>query len=1305
MNTALWPATLGYFLESMMRPLFDDTDIELARSYFIHHVSGRGNVPALRIGRQPYGILPTTVLAKLRVPPRGAMPPAPDARMLNVLHEMLMRVMADWAPLAQAVPHVHAGTDAHQTLLDVVALHPASVEFHQRYAESGGNLFNAFAFEGFGGQFFTAWQALGSFIAGRQLLTDLGYGGAESPDILSKLFHGAQHRLKGPVVDDRPLSETEAVRAYCDDGRNYLQWLVDSARKSLEALRKEEGFTGDQVPTALLYILLRHSLLLSWWDTAMRLRLDAGLITRDQFTLARLEPDVVHMGAGQASESRWLGLYDTAPAITGQPSVPLHEAIPSMLKNKNARHLAETLRAIQQLSSLPTSRLERLLAEHLDCCSHRADAWVGSLVTRRLLDMRDVHASDNNAAAVKPRQGIHLGAFGYLEEVRPEAHVLEKVELTKRQRAVFGRDRDPTLLRDRSNGGFVHAPSLDHGTAAAILRSGFLANSSAAHPDAMAVNLTSERMRLAVAVLQGMRNGQALGMLLGYQFERGLHDRHGLAEVDAFIYPLRFAFPSPGDRDGRLVIDGLALARHMQATGSKAYPFGKPGMPSPSAAQQKALDLEAARVLDVNDAVADLMLAEGVYQAVLGNFERTGATLDATGRGGFPTEPAILETPRSGSTLTHRMGIHLRAGLDHQTSPVSGVPVTPRAMAEPAVNEFLSSMLPLPTDVVARVRWARSDGVTGEEIVSQAAIGLQPIDLLQLLRLSDRAALGELDQRLALHVERAHNLPPDAAVTVALTEPVAGAITFFEIAPLAAALRSIVTRSRPLRPTDVVPATEAKTGTDDVSAQRARPSDVLDLLDTLSGDLAAELVAMRGVATRAQRVATVDDHMVKIVNLLGGAGRFGVANSGWGDIDQRRADLYAMVRDAAHTVVTRWSDRLASTDALLQRDDALPTTATDEERIRTLLLAERQLTTTPASPVATDADAYRLQIDNLRTQFVAKLAMLSAVSAQPTMHQTIQAADAALPLLPFDDAPIDDEMAKIDAALSGLYDHLAARLSAAQQEIDQRRAAAMQFLAAHDAAATAAARVEALANAVHAMLGADALFVPEFRVSAAQGAEWSAAMSWSRTGNLTSHLAATRSFPADDWLHGVARVRERVRDFEQARLLATSLGRAEPDLWPLQLPHRSEPWFGLEWPDAVTLTGARLLYTAHYPAAFNASASHAGLLLDEWIEVVPGESTTTGVVFNHDSPDSEPPQAMLLVVPPNPEAAWSWDDIVGSVRDTFALAKLRAVEPDRVADTRYAAFLPATVTEATVRGLGISANLAYNNMLAKFMRT
>ena len=72
---------------------------------------------------------------------------------------------------------------------------------------------------------------------------------------------------------------------------------------------------------------------------------------------------------------------------------------------------------------------------------------------------------------------------------------------------------------------------------------------------------------------------------------------------------------------------------------------------------------------------------------------------------------------------------------------------------------------------------------------------------------------------------------------------------------------------------------------------------------------------------------------------------------------------------------------------------------------------------------------------------------------------------------------------------------------------------------------------------------------------------------------------------------------------------------------------------------------------------------------------------------------------MLLVVPPDPAAGWQWDDIVATLHETLELARLRAVEPEQVAATRYAAFLPATVTAATVRGLSIAANFALNNDL------
>ena len=76
MNTALWQATWGYFLLQMLgvggtseSPLTDD-DIAWARSHFIDYVRASGPLPALRIGKQPYGILPVTSLNAWK-PPAG----------------------------------------------------------------------------------------------------------------------------------------------------------------------------------------------------------------------------------------------------------------------------------------------------------------------------------------------------------------------------------------------------------------------------------------------------------------------------------------------------------------------------------------------------------------------------------------------------------------------------------------------------------------------------------------------------------------------------------------------------------------------------------------------------------------------------------------------------------------------------------------------------------------------------------------------------------------------------------------------------------------------------------------------------------------------------------------------------------------------------------------------------------------------------------------------------------------------------------------------------------------------------------
>ena len=172
-------------------------------------------------------------------------------------------------------------------------------------------------------------------------------------------------------------------------------------------------------------------------------------------------------------------------------------------------------------------------------------------------------------------------------------------------------------------------------------------------------------------------------------------------------------------------------------------------------------------------------------------------------------------------------------------------------------------------------------------------------------------------------------------------------------------------------------------------------------------------------------------------------------------------------------------------------------------------------------------------------------------------------------------------------------------------------------------------------------------------------------------------------------------VRPALHAWETSTFLAATFERPEPRLVPAQLPFQATaPWLALQFPASYSIDGDRLLYTAHYAAPFDPSARQCGLLLDDWTEVVPGTSKDTGITFNFDRPDNEPPQAILLVTPATADGAWHWQDVVGALNETLDLAKKRALEPAMVDPTAYAGFLPATIMAVTLHGISITTALA-----------
>lgn len=135
--------------------------------------------------------------------------------------------------------------------------------------------------------------------------------------------------------------------------------------------------------------------------------------------------------------------------------------------------------------------------------------------------------------------GCYLGAYGWVLNVRkdPPRTVVPNSQIP----SLFTNDNEiHKLTFDAGNAGFIHAPSIAQATTSAVLREGYLSKGK----EQMQVDLTSRRVRLAKEIIQGIQNGQELGALLGYRFERSLHDKSGNGlELDKYIYELRTKLP------------------------------------------------------------------------------------------------------------------------------------------------------------------------------------------------------------------------------------------------------------------------------------------------------------------------------------------------------------------------------------------------------------------------------------------------------------------------------------------------------------------------------------------------------------------------------------------------------------------------------------------------------------------------------------------------------------------------------------------------------------------------------------------
>lgn len=1257
MNRVLWPATFGSFLEEFFGSLMPIETRDWIAEFALTNVIARGSIPSFRVGPQPYGVLPATAFSAY-VPATGRAPfpdapgnPAERRALFNrLLRDVLLRMQLDWTTLRQAhVKHAHSTgvADFQQHFLDILGLEATSATSGYRLSLNCARRhppvdpddlldFGVPAAGTSTGAAFGPVALLERFTNVFRDALRLGPGNLIVDGKVSAVFDKAHKRLlHSRAYEVRHLREPKPLLGE-SVGVDVAAWIPQLLAAAPNALVNEARTSADVRP--LLYLLIRHALLNQVREATLRILATEHMLTdvarrlassSDEFLVSTLSKDF--------AVTQWNYLFAPLSEIDGRFDVVFpagpgtffnylrgggEKTMAVYLENRGdnavfrgfagrGRHTAfvnaltahanDTLQLVQ----VPPERLDQLLFEHLDVVSHRLDAWLTGLATERLAEMRQA----------TPR-GAYIGAYGWVEDLRPDA----SHPLASNVPPALITDAQP-IYTDVENQGFIHGPSLNHAVTAAILRSGYL--SEAAQPDVenrMAVNLSSRRVRLALGLIEGVRAGNDLGSLLGYQFERFLHEAYVNEGVtlDDLIAPLRRTFPSTvpvdenlssPDASRQIVVDGLALHQTVQAwikenavnvapgatvfdvlfdNGNYSlYPFGLQAAdgqvlvpPTTDAVSRRRLDglLRALdNLADAVDAVGDLVVAEGVYQIAQGNHVRAAAAVSALAQGKAPPRPEIVDTPRSGTLVSQRLFLQISpVEAFRGTLPAGweGLPETPRSIAEPSLNNWLGALLGPPQNLRARI-FDPDDAQVAE--VSAADLEMQPIDLLALFGPGFEKGAREFAAYL-LDTHRPADLDddaPPASLRVEFQRDPAWALdvkSFVEIAPLLESVWDLVTRGR------------SATAHDWVLEETAADGGAL-----LSGSIDDELAA---------RVTAALD----LLSLLG-------------------VELIRILSDDAD-----------NDPALLLND--------------------------PRGYVLSQADVYLETVDGRRV-----FRDLAAVWARRDELFAALAAAAS-----FGIAQIDPPVAF--TAREVLLRELFEKIETAFIEVATRVQGASKKLAEVPATGS---RTDALRAAAKAIFGEPFVILPHFQLRNAN----------TIAASLAANLAPAGDSSLDGWLHGVAAVRSNAARLARVVTLADAFSTSVLTGVPAQLPHvDGDPWLGAELPAGYRPTSDRLSLVVFGRDALNTQGGpSAGILVDQWSEIIPASEETTGVAIHYDQPDSMPPQCILLAVPPERRGAWRWDELVVTLHETLELAKNRAVELEHLHHDLYGQILPGITGE------------------------
>ncbi|MGD9726183.1 MAG: hypothetical protein AB7G68_14895 [Nitrospiraceae bacterium] len=1235
MNRLLYPGTLGYWLRQFFSPPLLEAQLDALQDFFEQFVSGRGLLPAIRIGRQPYGILPATAFKFWKSKNPQDFP--------QVLFEVVLKKLDGfWEGLKGDVLFAGDGRvtadQLSEDLMRLAGYDPASSRFTQQALFGEGHLnfmlrLNLFQYLGLAG---------GGILKNPPTVNQ--FQGQVEPELREKLWelgdfaafrfmhaHPKKRRLDGPVIEDLPLSESRSLQKFSGSTWNYLDWLLHS---SVEELWKEQfqrvplaqGAPAAVPPKALLYHFARFALRRGALDNALRL-LEPDeklriLKTRDLELLALLSDAGAEFTPASLNDQNLIqrtlkplvqrlgiqGTFFLTPnrfsyfeQAIGSPARPVKDILQEGAAT-GAAAFADQRQAVSVLKDLATARLERLFCEHLDLCSYRLDAWFQALPLERLSRRRAAPAS----------QGMCLGAFGFLEKVRPAAPAsfVQEVEpvfatafdvktaclplVNTRQLQAAGQDVDKLLANSfvylgndpshncrfdvakrrvvmqvqpaPGNHGFIHAPSPEHADTAAILRAAWIGRQAGGDndPGTLAVRLDSPRVRGALALLEGIGQGDSLAALLGYQLERKLHD----ARLDPLIFKVRRLFPFKTDQPPNVfaaTTDGMAVIQAWQSS-----PGGWGGT-SLSGQDRQHIEPLLVDLQSQFDALSDLLLTESVFQTVKGSPGRAAAALRTLNASGQVHNPEVVQTPQRGSLVVFRTGIVFPG---NNFLGKWGPTLTPKAAASPKLNNWMAGQLPNPTRVIVTAIPAGG----APQKLKLSDLDVQPLDLMAMFpepnaKVEEASHLAWLAESLA---RKKLALPAGASVTIDFASRAvadANELTIGEIAPLVHQLAQLSAAARPVTAVDFL--REGGQGAAPAFNAAAIQQAFVKMVKT-----------ERQPETLSRRIAAAQADLE--------AGLAASATS-----DRAQAAWSALLDALAEGA--RW---LVTNRALGMR--------------RIVDIEQSQLLLQTAARTAADLQRMQADADTLIAELVAAPPAGKYAICERVADRLFGKSLRLCPVVQLTNVPVVKQAQAAD--LSQNLDLLSLENWQCQS----------------------------------------ALVHPVFRL-------------YRQCALLREALAA----PAAE---------------QELTILQFNSPTAATGFW-IGAEMRGAPPNA----DISQSFGGTLSFALELPKNWNPATALSGLVFDEWTEMLPSREATTGVAFHFNQPDTEPPQVILLAVCPAEGENWRWEYLTETILDIFERARKRLIDFDHVkSNAALAHVLPAVVAPLDRDNLSANLDLGRN---------